>query len=142
MARVLARAVLWGGCALLALLNLAQASDPVIVANPSVRASSIAVGDLRDIFLGEKLTLPDGSRVEPVLLKGGPVHEAFLKAYIAKTDWAFRASWRKLVFTGRGVLPKTFDTPEALLNYVAKTPGAIGYANVASHANVKTLVVK
>jgi ABC-type phosphate transport system substrate-binding protein len=48
------------------------------------------------------------------------------------------------VFTGQGSMPKTFDTESALMEYVAATPGAIGYvgASAANHEGVKTLAVR
>ena len=34
-------------------------------------------------------------------LKAGAGHDAFLKKYVGKSDSAFRAGWRSLVFTGQ-----------------------------------------
>ena len=77
-----------------------------------------------------------------MVLKKGPVHEGFLKAYRSKPPGASDAGWRKMVFTRRGSLPKAFDSEEALLGYVAKTPGAIGYVSgTGGHPGVKTLAV-
>jgi hypothetical protein len=61
-----------------------------------------------------------------VILKGGPVHEVFLKKHVGVPPEEFRAQWRKAVFTGQGTMPKTFDSEAALLEYVASTPGALG----------------
>jgi hypothetical protein len=70
-------------------------------------------------------------------------HEAFLKKYVGKDDGAFRASWRSLVFTGQGSMPKAFDTDVELLNYISATSGAIGYVGKdPGHDNVKSMAVK
>jgi len=124
--------------------GIARAQDVVVVANKSVKASDVSDGDLKDVFSGDKTSLKDGSHVTPVTLKGGPAHEAFLKKYLGKNDAAFRAAWRSLVFTGQGSMPKTFDTDAALVDYVAATPGALGYASpsAANKEGVKTLAVK
>jgi len=124
--------------------SFAKAQEVVVVANKSVKASDVSDGDLKDVFSGDKSSLKDGTHVVPVTLKGGPAHEAFLRKYLGKNDAAFRAAWRSLVFTGQGSMPKTFDTDAALVEYVAATPGAIGYASasVANHEGVKTLAVK
>jgi ABC-type phosphate transport system substrate-binding protein len=115
----------------------------VVVVHASGNARAISVEDLRDIFLGERHKLPDGPAVSPVFLRNGPTHEAFLKAYVGKSDGAFRAGWMRLVFTGKGTLPRTFESEADLLDYVSVTPGAIGYARSAgSRPNVKVLSVK
>lgn len=117
--------------------------EPVVVAHASVNARQIRTEDLRDIFLGERHTLQEGPTVSPVFLRNGPTHEAFLKAYIGKSDGAFRAGWMRMVFTGKGTLPRTFESEADLLDYVSVTPGAIGYARSAgSRPNVKVLAVK
>jgi ABC-type phosphate transport system substrate-binding protein len=123
--------------------SAAKAQEAVVVANSGVKATEVSSDDLRDVFTGAKSSLKDGSRVTPVTLKGGAEHEAFLKKYVGKSDSAFRAGWRSLVFTGQASMPKTFDTDAALLDYVAATPGAIGYVSKdAATDKVKTLAVK
>ena len=36
------------------------------------------------------------------------------------------------MFTGKGNPPKSFDTEEALIDYVAKTSGTIGYVSTTA----------
>jgi hypothetical protein len=73
----------------------------IVIANPGVKATEISKNDLRDVFTGNATSLPDGSRVVPILLKAGTVHEEFLQVYIGKNDTAYRAGWRSLVFSGQ-----------------------------------------
>ena len=120
----------------------AFAQDVVLVANKSVQISGIRGADLRAIYTGEKTRFADGSHAVPVTLKGGPVHEVFLKNHVGKDPGEFRAQWRKAVFTGQGSMPRAFDTEAALIEYVAATPGALGYASrISPHDNVKSLPV-
>jgi hypothetical protein len=65
----------------------------------------------------------------PVTLKGGAVHEVFLKKHLDESPEDFRAQWRKAVFTGQGAMPKACDSESALIDYVAATPGALGYVS-------------
>jgi ABC-type phosphate transport system substrate-binding protein len=118
----------------------ARAQDVVFVANKGVQISEIKTADLRAIFTGEKTRFSDGTHAVPVILKGGPVHEVFLRNYCSESPNDFREQWRKAIFTGQGSMPKSFDSEAALIEYVAVTPGAIGYAShVSSQANVKSL---
>jgi hypothetical protein len=115
----------------------------VVIANPSVKSAGVSSNDLRDVFTGAASSLRDGSHVTPVLLKSGPVNDGFLNLYVGKSDAAFRASWRSLLFSGQGVMPRTLDSEAAMIDYVAHTPGAIGYiAKATPHEGVKTLAVR
>jgi hypothetical protein len=121
----------------------ARAQDVVLVANKGVQISEITDAELRGIFLGTKTRFSDGSHAVPVTLKGGAVHEVFLKNHLGEGPEEFRSQWRKMVFTGEGAMPKTFDSEAALLDYVAATPGAVGYVSRFSpHNGVKLLAVK
>jgi ABC-type phosphate transport system substrate-binding protein len=112
----------------------ARAQDVVIIVNRNVTLSAISEAQLRDIFTGARSRLNDGTRVTPVLLKGGPAHEVFLRNHLGENPEEFRTRWRKAVFTGQGAMPREFSSEAALLNYVASTPGAIGYVSRASVA--------
>jgi ABC-type phosphate transport system substrate-binding protein len=121
----------------------AKAQDVVVIVNDGVKTTSASADDIRGVFTGDKSTLGDGSKVTPATLKGGAAHEAFLKAYVGKSDAAFRTAWRSLVFSGQGSMPKTVDSDAAMVDYVAATPGAIGYVGKGTeHDKVKTLTVK
>ena len=121
----------------------ASAADLKIVAGPGVSVSSISADEIKAVFLATKTSLSDGSRAEPVFEKGGPVHDAFLKEYLGKTDAALQTYYRSLVFTGKGSMPKTLPGDAEVVAYVAKTKGALGYVSSgASTAGVKVLEVK
>jgi ABC-type phosphate transport system substrate-binding protein len=108
---------------------VACAQDVVLVANKRVQISGISNADLRALFTGEKTKFADGSHAVPVTLKGGAVHEVFLKKHLDESPEDFRAQWRKAVFTGQGAMPKACDSESALIDYVAATPGALGYVS-------------
>ncbi len=127
-----------GGC------STAWAQDVVLVVNPQVQISAITGGDLRAIFTGGKTRFADGSHAVPVILKGGPAHEVFLRHHLDESPDEFRAQWRKAVFTGQGAMPKACDSESALIEYVAATPGALGYVSRISpqgQGNVKSIPV-
>ena len=111
--------------------GIVSAADIKVVANPSVRASQISTDELKRIFLATDTSL-EGGHVEPVFEKGGAAHEAFLKQYLGKTDAALSIYYRSLVFTGKAFMPKMLGSDADVLDYVAKTKGAIGYVNAAA----------
>jgi ABC-type phosphate transport system substrate-binding protein len=120
-----------------------QAGDVKVIANSSVKAEGVSQDELKGVFLSTKTSLSDGSHVEPVLLKSGAAHEAFLKEYVGKTGNALETYYRSLVFTGKGSMPKTLASDAEVVDYVSKTKGAIGYVSAdAGTDGVKVLEVK
>ncbi len=120
----------------------AIAGNVKVIANSSVKIESISVSEIKSVFLEERNSLHDGTRVEPVLSRGGPAHAAFLKEYLGENDDTLQDYYRMLVFTGKGSMPKTLHSDEEVAAYVAKTRGAIGYvSSTAPVDGVKTLTV-
>jgi TonB family protein len=117
------------------------AADVKLIANSSVTVGVLSPVDLKAVFLEEKNSI-EGSHVEPVLEKDGPVHEAFLQEYLGRSADDPQAYYRALVFTGRGSMPKVLGSDADVVAYIARTRGAIGYVNSATAAEgVKTLAV-
>jgi TonB family protein len=112
----------------------AVASGVKVIANPSVKADSISVSELKSVFLEEKSSLA-GGHVEPVLARRGTAHDAFLQMYMGRTDSDLQTYYRSLVFTGRGSMPRAFGSDGEVAAYVASTRGAIGY--ISSESNVE-----
>jgi ABC-type phosphate transport system substrate-binding protein len=128
---------------LLCLVLSASASGIKVIANTHVNVSQVSPGDLKDIFLGTKTSLPGGNHVEPVLLKSGVSHESFVKEHIGKTAPRLVNYYRSLVFAGKGTMPRMLGSDAEVVEYVAKTKGAIGYVSEGTNtADVKILEVK
>ena len=124
-------------------LGQRASAQVLVIANSSVNTVGVSKAQLRDVFTGASSSLPGAAQVTPVLLKQGPVNDDFLDLYVGKSDSAFRAGWRSVLFSGQGVLPKTLDSDAAVVEYVSHTPGAVGYIGRTSpHEGVKTLIVR
>jgi ABC-type phosphate transport system substrate-binding protein len=123
-------------------LAASAGAQVIVIANPSVKSSAVSKDELRDVFTGNASAFKDGSKVVPILLKDGPPHEEFLKAYIGKGDTAYRAGWRSLVFSGQASMPKSVDGEAAMVAFIAHNAGTIGYIDKATpHEGVKVLEV-
>ena len=120
---------------------IAVAADVKVIANPNVKGDSISTRELKSLYLEEKSSL-NGTHVELVTEKGGPVHEAFLRDYLGQSDDELQKYYQTLVFTGKGLMPKSVGSDAEVVAYVAKTRGAIGYVGgSASMEGVKTLAI-
>jgi hypothetical protein len=56
---------------------------------------------------------------------------------------AVKAYWQQRIFSGRGVPPPALDSDQAVLEYVASHPGAVGYVSgAAAVGSTKVMSVK
>ncbi len=104
------------------------AADIYLIAHRDVVDKELSNKSIERIFLGKKSRWSDDSKIIPVMLKYGELHEKFVSRMLSKDASQFSTYWKQAVFTGRGLPPKSFETSKELLEYIAKTPGAIGYA--------------
>ncbi|EKD28052.1 MAG: hypothetical protein ACD_79C00451G0002 [uncultured bacterium] len=105
------------------------AEDYVFIANMSVTEMYLSKDDISQIFTGKKVKWNDGSKIEVAVIKSSDIHNMFLKQYIDKTAAQFGTHWKKLVFSGKAIMPKFFESESELISYVSSTKGAIGYAS-------------
>ena len=116
----------------------AAANDElVIIANPDLNDNSIEQRELQRIYLGKLTLWKNDTSIVPVMLKSGPLHEEFIEGYIDRSVQRFVTYWRQMVFTGKGMPPKSFASESDLVDFVARTPGSVGY--VSSSANVSSV---
>jgi ABC-type phosphate transport system substrate-binding protein len=121
--------------------DMAQAEVAVIV-NPSVPINSVSSDDLKKIFTGKMVVWEGGQSIKPATLNDGSVHEEFVKNYTGKTTNQFQTYWRRMIFTGQGIQPRSFSSSRDLIEYVSETPGAIGYVSPSDiSADLKKLNV-
>jgi ABC-type phosphate transport system substrate-binding protein len=127
----------------LALLTAAAHAQVIVVVHPGVEGDSISKAVLTKIYTGAANRFGSGVHIVPVMLKDGPTHMRFLSDYLGKSPIALTVVWRGLVLSGQSAMPKTFESEEELVKYVAHTPNTIGYIDAKTpHAAVKALQVE
>lgn len=112
--------------ALLACATSAALADPVLAVNAATTAH-IDDEAAAKIFLRQVKTFPDGSPASPVNQKDGALTDAFRAQVLKKNASQLKAYWAQQVFTGGAKPPQELDGDDAVLKYVADTPGGIGY---------------
>lgn len=131
-------------CVVLTLASIGQAcANVIIIAHPSVPVDTIRRMHLKEIFLGKRTKWRNNSAIRCALAENSESHKKFLKAYLHQSPMQFEMHWRNMIFTGQGNKPLSVASVEALVDYVAATPGAIGYVlRLPDTAKVKILTVK
>jgi hypothetical protein len=112
-----------------------------IITHPDTHVASLKKKDIRDIFLGRKKSWEKNEKITLATLKEVKAHEQFLKQFVNKTPFQFRNYWREKVFLGESESPKSFETEERLINFVAGTKGAIGYISSPTTRSVKIIPI-
>jgi ABC-type phosphate transport system substrate-binding protein len=107
-------------------------ADVVVVAHRDVPKTELDDQTLQRIYLGKKTRWNSDLDIVPVMLKSGLAHQEFVEGLLDRTMSRFVTFWKQAMFTGRGVPPRSFDTEEELMFYVARTPGAIGYVSAGT----------
>lgn len=115
--------------------------DIVLVANADVPGDSLDSGMVENIFIG-KMSLLNGKKIEVTILNSGTAHDILLKYYIKKTESQFLSNWKKLVFSGKAKMPNAFASEKDMVEYVAKTSGAIGYIHVNTSKDTSVMTDK
>jgi ABC-type phosphate transport system substrate-binding protein len=128
---------------LLALVVSARAADEVFIVNPQGADAELSVDNLKAVLLGTKTKWDGGGLIKLAVLTAGPVHDKVIQDHTQRSADQFDKYWKKLVFTGKGFMPMQAADEAALIDYVAKTPGALGYVSAASVTDrVKVIPVK
>ncbi len=120
-----------------------RAADVVFVVNAQSAEGSLSADDIKSVLLGNKIKWDGGGVIKLAILTAGPVHEQVMQERVQRSADQFDKYWKKLVFTGKGVMPQQAADDAAVIDYVSKTPGALGYVAAASvTAQVKVLTIK
>lgn len=102
-------------CSFSAMANIA------VIVNPA-NDSSVNPDEIVRIYTGRSNAFNAVNLAESV-----PLRAQFDEKGVGRTSAQLKAHWSKLVFTGKGTPPAELPSEEAVLDFVAKNPQAIGY---------------
>jgi ABC-type phosphate transport system substrate-binding protein len=88
---------------------------------------------LADAFLKKVSRWQDGEALRPVDLRPDTaVRHAFSLSVLRRPVAAVRSYWQQCIFSGRDVPPPELDSEAAVLRYVARHRGAVGYVSATT----------
>ncbi|MDM8551569.1 hypothetical protein QUF72_15890 [Desulfobacterales bacterium HSG2] len=127
--------------------SYAAYADVVIIANRNVPENTLSRKEIKEIFLAKRVRWGDHSRIHAATVRDAGIHKMFLKQHLNKSHAKWKLYWKRMVFTGRGVPPISFDTEAEMLAYIAETEGAVGYVlsgeiQDESEASVKIIRIR
>jgi len=111
----------------------APAASFVVIVNARNPAASTEQQFLADAMLKKASRWADGEAVRPADLRpDSAVRRAFSLSVIKRPVAAVRSYWQQCIFSGRDVPPPELDSDAAMVRYVAKQRGALGYVSATA----------
>lgn len=114
-----------------------------IVVHPSSRVSSVTQAELSKIFLKRLRTWSNGERAQPIDQLPSPVREEFSARVHGRSVITIEIYWKRMIFSGRAAPPPEAADDRAVLDFVRRNPGAVGYvSNAAVLEGVRRLEIE
>lgn len=110
------------------LSSASPAAENIVLVGHNKIEGRLSQEDIQQIFLGKKTRWHDDTQITFAIFNQEEIYKSFLKEYVRKTYSQYLNYWKKQVFTGKGRMPKAFNTPEELMSFLAETEGAISFA--------------
>jgi hypothetical protein len=105
----------------------------VVIVNRANGVAAVSRAFLSDAFLKKATHWDGGERIEPVDLRPDSfVRRAFSSSVLRRPVGAVRSYWQQRIFSGGDLPPPELDSDDAVVRYVARYPGAIGYVSVSA----------
>jgi hypothetical protein len=126
------RSFLLAGTATLLAGAAAAQTDTGIVIVGHANLPRIEAALVQRLYTGRAIEA-GGQLATVVNLNGGhPLRQRFLAAYLQTDEERYRAYWTVRRHVGKGAPPREVDGVAEMLDFVARTPGAMGYVDVAA----------
>jgi ABC-type phosphate transport system substrate-binding protein len=96
-----------------------------IIANAPIKGLDLDL--LKRIYTGRTIEL-EGQALQPVnLASGQALRQRFLRSVLQQDDDEYNAYWTVRRYIGKGAPPRELRSSAEVIDYVRRTPGAIGY---------------
>ena len=117
-----------------------QADDLIVIANQNVPVASLSSDELANIYLLKMNNWPGGINIVPVNREASShVRSTFSDLVLRQPPNALNAYWSEMHFKGK-VPPLIQESDQAVLAFVQKVRGAIGYISASTQPqNVKVM---
>lgn len=111
----------------------ASAEELLIIANRSVNiAKPVPLSRIAAIYLLRMTTWPDGTHIVPVNREAlNPERVTFTSRVLRQDNASLSVYWNEMHYKGK-LPPVVQESEQAMLAFVQKVPGAIGYISAAT----------
>ncbi len=104
-----------------------------VIVHPDNPSTSLSRDTLTDSFLKRTTRWADGEIIRPVDQRSdSTVRRRFSDSVLQRSVAAVKSYWQQRIFSGRELPPPELDSDEAVVSYVMKHRGAVGYVSGAA----------
>jgi len=112
-------------------INAAYA-DLAIIGHPDVDTGTLDTQNVRNLFLGERKSFPNGYHAVPFNHSvGSPDRKEFFALVLSMPESVHKRHWKRKIAVGTGNSPTELSSYKAVLKSIASTPGSIGYIDAS-----------
>jgi ABC-type phosphate transport system substrate-binding protein len=132
---VLAVLLVVGASALIQGGNAAAEAPPDfrVIVHPDNPSAGLSRDFLIDAFLKRTTRWGDGEVIRPVDQRPDSfARRRFSESVLQRSVAAVKSYWQQRIFSGRELPPPELDSDDAVVNYVLKHRGAVGYVSGAA----------
>ena len=105
----------------------AMAADYILVVHRENPVQRLSPQEVRDIFLGKKSKWGNDAPITLVMNTNEEIHEQFTRTILQKSPIQLSVYWKKILYSGVGMLPLAVKDDEAAKSYVGFHKNAISY---------------
>lgn len=121
------------GILLLLALSPLSYAELVVVVHPQNSVQALSKDEVARIYLGKSKNFANGSAIETIdLHKDSGLREDFYRKVCGKSPSQIASYWSRLIFTGKGVPPRSLDTEAAAKEWIASHPNSMAYIDSAN----------
>jgi ABC-type phosphate transport system substrate-binding protein len=107
-----------------------SAPDFRVIVHPDNPSTALTREFLIDAFLKRTTRWNDGEAIRPVDQRvDSAVRRRFSDSVLQRSVAAVKSYWQQRIFSGRDLPPPELDSDDAVMSYVLKHRGAVGYVS-------------
>lgn len=116
-----------------AIPSISAAADFRLIVNEASPVKSLRSEEVQRFMLGKSTKWAHGVQVQPVdQAPNSSTRAAFSREVLNKSISAVKGYWQSQIFSGRGVPPAELQSDAAVVDFVRRNPGAIGYVSAGA----------
>jgi hypothetical protein len=108
---------------------MAEGGGIAVIAHPAM--PKVDQQTLQRLYTGRVVSINQQSALPLNLAPGDPIRKQFLESVLGQTEEQYVGYWLVRRYVGKGAPPQEFGSLDEMLNFIATTPGSVGYVPVA-----------